>query len=92
METLFRAYFLEAEDIGSADVLSRAAADCGIHMPEPQEGAAEVRALVEQSRARGIAGVPAFFRGGVWIASGAQPPEMLAGSLAGGSASGLVRM
>jgi predicted DsbA family dithiol-disulfide isomerase len=81
VEALFRAYFLDAEDVGDPAVLDRVASTHGLKL-EADTGAESVRAEEQRARARGIDGVPAFFVAGQHLASGAQPPELLASLLA----------
>jgi predicted DsbA family dithiol-disulfide isomerase len=81
VEDLFRAYFLEAEDVGDPAVLDRVAAAHGLKL-DADAGAEAVRAEEHRARAKGVDGVPAFFVGGRHLASGAQSPELLASLLA----------
>ncbi len=76
VEDLFEAYFINAEDIGDPEVLSRIAVKNGIEAGN--DGQKEVAAEEHHARALGVNGVPAFFVGGKPVASGAQPPEVLA--------------
>ena len=88
VEHLFRAYFIDAEDVGSPSVLTRIGTESGLDaasvekMLSGDRGASEVAADELQARAQGISGVPTFFADGVPIASGAQKPEVLASALA----------
>jgi predicted DsbA family dithiol-disulfide isomerase len=82
VERLFRAYFEEARDIGSQDVLLELAAEAGL------DGAAARRALTEDAILEavldledagirmGIRGVPFFLLIDKYAISGAQPPEL----------------
>lgn len=78
---LFRAYFEEGLDIGSADVLARVATETGLDPAGATEALGspeslkEVIALEEQGRRMGIEGVPFFILAGKYGVSGAQPPE-----------------
>jgi predicted DsbA family dithiol-disulfide isomerase len=79
---LFRAYFEEAQDIGSAEVLTRLASDAGLDAEGVQRAlsdAASLDAVVEleqQGYRMGIQGVPFFIVSGKYAISGAQPPEL----------------
>jgi predicted DsbA family dithiol-disulfide isomerase len=95
-ENLFRAYFIDARDVGDTKVLQAIGKQSGMDPAGLEQllrsdlGAAEVRAEERQARIRGVNGVPSFFIDGVPITSGAQHPELLAKVLgpALGSASG----
>jgi len=82
VEALFRAYFLDARDIGDREVLTQVASAAGLNAAdflESGHGRQEVRAEESWARQQGIQGVP-FFRidGGAETISGAQPPEAMA--------------
>lgn len=78
---LFQAYFEEALDIGSVEVLTRLAAESGLEAAGVERalgGADSLEAVVdleEQGRRLGIQGVPFFVLLGKYGISGAQPPE-----------------
>lgn len=78
---LFRAYFEEALDIGSVEVLTRLAAECELEAAgviQALDGADSLEAVVDleaQGRRLGIQGVPFFVLLGKYGISGAQPPE-----------------
>jgi len=80
VESLFRAYFIDAEDVGSRAVLDRIARGKGLDFDD-HAGAAEVRMEGARARAQAVDGVPAFFVDGVPLVSGAQHPELLAARL-----------
>ena len=80
VESLFRAYFLDAEDVGDEGVLRRIAGEHGLEW-SPTAGAEEVRREEEKARAQSVDGVPSFFVDGVLRVSGAQQSEMLAMAL-----------
>jgi predicted DsbA family dithiol-disulfide isomerase len=80
VESLFRAYFIDAEDAGDAAVLRRIADAAGLAFDD-ETGSVEVRAEEAQARARAIDGVPAFLVDGVPVVSGAQHAELLASVL-----------
>jgi len=80
VERLFRAYFLEGENVGDPAVLRRIGEECGVPLAG-EEGAEEVRAELRDARACGVQGVPTFFIAGRAVASGAHPAELLASFL-----------
>ncbi len=81
VEALFRAYFLDACDIGDRQVLSEIAAAVGLSSDSDQ-AAHEVRAEEDWARRQGIQGVPFFIiGGGAETISGAQKPETMAAAL-----------
>ena len=75
VENLFRAYFIDAEDVGDTEVLTRIGAESGLNMSRLEElfavglGTGKVISEESESRARGVTGVPAFFINGEPIAS-----------------------
>ena len=85
-EALFRAYFLDARDIGDREVLAQVAGAAGLDVAEFLEsgqGQQEVRADESWARQQGIQGVPFFLiDGGAETISGAQRPETLAAAFA----------
>jgi len=78
---LFHAYFEEGLDIGSAEILTRLAAESeleAVGVERALGGADSLEAVVdleEQGRRLGIQGVPFFVLLGKYGISGAQPPE-----------------
>ena len=87
VDNLFRAYFLEGEDVGRAEVLKRIAGESGLDSGRVDEllngdlGRSEVQTEEREAHNRGVNGVPAFFVNGMPVASGAQKPEVLASVL-----------
>src|SRR5689334_11466845 len=84
VESLFRGYFLEGEDLTHQSVLIAAAARAGID-PERARACLEDelhrQAIVEQdeeARELGVTGVPFFVFGGQLAVSGAQEAQVLA--------------
>lgn len=83
VEALFRAYFLEARDIGEHAVLEAVAESCGLGRAALEArlaDAAERRRVVELEesvRELGISAVPTFVMGRRYGVSGAHPPESL---------------
>ena len=84
VENLFRAYFIEAKDIGRPEVLRKIAEDSGLdsssvdRLLQSDLGRTEVEAEEREARAHGVDGVPTFFINGAPVTSGAQKPELLA--------------
>ncbi len=81
VETLFRHYFLEGDDIGMGDALASIAAEAGLDRVatetflESLDGVEEVKEEEAAGRRLGIRGVPYFVFNGADALSGAQPPE-----------------
>jgi predicted DsbA family dithiol-disulfide isomerase len=81
VDRLFRAYFEEGLDIGSAPVLERLAAEAGLEaegVKAALTGAESLQAvgeLEQQGYAMGIQGVPFFILLAKYGISGAQPPQ-----------------
>jgi predicted DsbA family dithiol-disulfide isomerase len=83
MDTLFRYYFCEGRDLGDVDVLAEAAAsvgadrDAATELLRGEEGADEVRALVQEAYDAGVTGVPCYVLPTGYAIPGAQSPEVL---------------
>ena len=83
VDSLFRRYFEQGEDIGSHDVLVDAASEVGMDTDIVRDLLAKDadRDLItrEDSMAReiGIQGVPSFVINSQWVVTGAQEPETL---------------
>lgn len=79
LEAMFRAYFIEGRDIGSARVLSEIGEAVGLGDVDEylagEEGLEEVRAEDSLARRQGINGVPCFIFNYRFLLSGAQEPE-----------------
>lgn len=81
-DALFRAYFVEAKNIGDPEVLVDIAKNMGLDAPAAKEvierrsHQAAVDADWEKSRRYGVTGVPTFVAGGYAVV-GAQPYEAL---------------
>lgn len=81
VETLFRGYFTEGEDIGSPETLARLAATAGLDAATVEKylaGAEDddtIRAEDQFARQIGISGVPCFIIDRQYAISGAQPAE-----------------
>ena len=87
VENLFRAYFIDAEDVGKPAVLKRIGIQSGLNPRRVEQllagdpGRSEVLAEEREARSQGVSGVPAFFVNGQRVVSGAQKPELLASVL-----------
>ena len=87
VESLFRAYFMDAEDVGDIGVLKRIGSESGLEIDRLDElftarhGEGELHSEENDARRRGVSGVPTFFLNGEPITSGAHPPELLASVL-----------
>ena len=87
VESLFRGYFTEGEDIGSVPVLSQLAGRAGLDAVaigsflHSEEGATEVQAEEAAGHRLGIRGVPYFVLNGSISISGAQPPDIFVSAL-----------
>ncbi len=86
-ERLLKAYFIDAEKIGTEDVLLRLAEEVGIardraqQMLDSDEFAAEVKADIAEAKQIGVQGVPFFVINRKYAISGAQPAEAFAEAL-----------
>jgi predicted DsbA family dithiol-disulfide isomerase len=78
VDSLFRAYFEEAKDIGNPEVLKSISESCGIQGWPESADAGTVSALEENVRELGISAVPTFIFERRFGVSGAYPPEHLA--------------
>src|SRR3984957_12682278 len=84
MESVFRAYFIEAQDIGQHSVLADCGAASGMHRDEVMAFLSgdladkEMRAADQAAREAGVSGVPSFFLDGYGLFSGAQPADAMA--------------
>ncbi len=82
-DALYRAYFVDARNIGDIDVLLEVAADVGLDVDEARRVLEERRfkdavdAHWQKSASYGVTGVPTFVAGGYGVV-GAQPYEVLA--------------
>jgi predicted DsbA family dithiol-disulfide isomerase len=83
VDTLFRYYFVEGQDIGDGAVLADAARAGGLADVDVaaflagDQGRREVSAGLDEARRLGVSGVPTFIINHAVGLSGAQPPETL---------------
>ena len=83
VEALFRAYFLNGENIGDLKTLAHVAGEAGLDRTETEKflasdkGVIEVKAEEAVGRRLGIRGVPYFVFNGSISISGAQPPDII---------------
>ncbi|WP_342506797.1 DsbA family oxidoreductase [Sporosarcina sp. FSL K6-2383] len=86
-ERFLKAYFIDAEKIGTEDVLLRLAEEVGISRDRAQqvldsdEFAADVKADIAEAGQIGVQGVPFFVINRKYAISGAQPAEAFAEAL-----------
>jgi predicted DsbA family dithiol-disulfide isomerase len=87
VDALFRAYFEQGQDIGSASVLESIAAKAGMDveivrslLPTDAERAG-VEAEIEHGRKIGITGVPCFIIDEKYAVMGAQTPQIMADAI-----------
>jgi predicted DsbA family dithiol-disulfide isomerase len=91
MEQVFRAYFIEAQDIGQHAVLGDCAAAAGLDRDQVMAFLAgdladkEMRAADQAAREAGVSGVPSFFLDGYGLFSGAMPHESMANAFRQGN-------
>jgi predicted DsbA family dithiol-disulfide isomerase len=91
MEQVFRAYFIEAQDIGQHEVLADCAAAAGMDRVQVIAFLAgeladkEMRAADQAAREAGVSGVPSFFLDGYGLFSGAMPHESMANAFRQGN-------
>jgi predicted DsbA family dithiol-disulfide isomerase len=84
VSALFKAYFQEGRDIGSAEVLADIADSAGmdaamiLRLLDGDADAEEIRARDAHTRERGVTGVPTFVVANQHVVPGAQPPELWA--------------
>jgi predicted DsbA family dithiol-disulfide isomerase len=97
VEALFRAYFLEGQDIGNVKSLVHVAAEAGLDRADSEaylsseEGVTEVKVEEAAGYRLGIRGVPYFVFNGTYAISGAQPPERIVAALKAVGADAVVR-
>jgi predicted DsbA family dithiol-disulfide isomerase len=91
METVFRAYFIEAQDIGQHSVLADCGAAAGLDREQVEAFLAgdladkEMLAADRAAREAGVSGVPSFFLDGYSLFSGAMPHEQMANAFRQGN-------
>jgi predicted DsbA family dithiol-disulfide isomerase len=83
-QRLMELYFRDGGDLSDADVLVKAAADCGLDADDVRkrlatdEDVALISALAQDASNKGISGVPTYVLAQKYAVSGAQDPELLA--------------
>jgi predicted DsbA family dithiol-disulfide isomerase len=91
MEEVFKAYFIEAQDIGQHSVLADCGVVAGLDRAEVSAFLAgeladkEMRAADQAAREAGVSGVPSFFLDGYGLFSGAMPHESMANAFRQGN-------
>jgi predicted DsbA family dithiol-disulfide isomerase len=86
-QRLMDLYFSEGGDLSDANVLVRAAADCGLDpdavrkMLASDQDVERIEREANSAKESGIDGVPTFIFGGLAAVSGAQSPETLADAI-----------
>ena len=91
MESVFRAYFLEGQDIGQAEILADCAAAAGLDRAgtlaflNGDLADKEMRAADQAAREAGVSGVPSFFLDGYALFSGAMPAKDMANAFRQGN-------
>jgi predicted DsbA family dithiol-disulfide isomerase len=86
-QRLMDLYFSEGGDLSDANVLVRAAADCGLDpetvrkMLASDQDVERIEREANAAKEAGIDGVPTFIFGGLAAVSGAQAPEVLADAI-----------
>ena len=82
VEALYRAYFLEGQDVGDIEILADIAATLGLNRAETMPSLAgdadrsQILAEDEGARQQGVTGVPCYVIEDRYAISGAQAPEM----------------
>jgi len=86
-QRLMELYFRDGGDLSDAEVLVKAAADCGLDADDVRkrlatdEDVALISALAQDASNKGISGVPTYVLAQKYAVSGAQDPELLAGAI-----------
>ena len=87
VEALFRAFFLEGQNIGDHDVLTRIASNAGMDAPLVREllasdrDKAETLAEIEMAQRMGVTGVPCFVLADKYAVQGAQDATTLVNAI-----------
>lgn len=82
VSALFKAYFVDGQDIGDKAVLAEIAATAGLdkqmvaHLLGTDADIEDIRNRDAHARERGVQGVPCFIIANQHVLSGAQPPEL----------------
>jgi len=87
VERLFKAYFLDGEDLTKADTLVRISEDAGMQsdlveqLLETETDLDKVMAQIENAQNSGVTGVPCFIIDGRFVLAGAEKAETIAAAL-----------
>ncbi|WP_029065522.1 DsbA family oxidoreductase [Labrenzia sp. DG1229] len=87
VERLFRAYFLDGEDLTNAATLVRISEDAGMQsdlveqLLETETDLDKTEAQITRASESGISGVPCFIIDGRFVLAGAEKPETIAAAL-----------
>jgi predicted DsbA family dithiol-disulfide isomerase len=87
VELLFKAYFLNGEDLTRSEVLVRIAEEAGMqsdlveHLLGTETDLDKVEAQIANAHKSGITGVPCFIIDGRFVLAGAEKPETIAAAL-----------
>ncbi|WP_424943057.1 DsbA family oxidoreductase [Aliiroseovarius crassostreae] len=82
VDRLFKAYFVEGQDIGALDVLAALASDVGLdgdvmaRLLSSDADAEDIAARDADARHKGVNSVPTFVISNQHVVPGAQPPEL----------------
>ncbi|GAA0781445.1 DsbA family oxidoreductase [Roseibium denhamense] len=87
VELLFRAYFLNGENLADAKVLVRISEEAGMqsdlveHLLATETDLDKTRQQIEKAQESGVTGVPCFIIDSRFVVAGAEKPETLAAAL-----------
>ncbi|WP_417683857.1 DsbA family oxidoreductase [Roseibium sp.] len=87
VERLFKAYFIDGEDLTKSETLVRIAEDAGMQsdlveqLLETDSDLDKTRKQIDQAREMGVSGVPCFIIDGRFAIAGAEKPETLAAAI-----------
>lgn len=87
VERLFKAYFLDGEDLTKADTLVRISDEAGMesdlveHLLGTETDLDKVEAGIQKAQESGVTGVPCFIIDGRFVLAGAEKPETIAAAL-----------
>lgn len=87
VERLFKAYFLDGEDLTKAETLVRISDEAGMesdlveHLLGTETDLDKVEAGIQKAQESGVTGVPCFIIDGRFVLAGAEKPETIAAAL-----------